>query len=130
MNFHHIGLACLDLNHEAEKLAALGYSAEGADFADPIQGVRGRFLTGGGPRLELLSPASESGVLTPWLKSGAKMYHLAYEVDDLPQSIAKLRQQRAKVVVQPVPAVAFGGRHIAFLMLPNMLLCELIESPR
>jgi len=32
------------------------------------------------------------------------------------------------LIVAPVPAVAFGGRKIAFLMLPNRLLIELIEA--
>jgi hypothetical protein len=31
-------------------------------------------------------------------------------------------------VVAPVPAVAFGGRLIAFVMMPNMLLVELIAA--
>jgi hypothetical protein len=32
-------------------------------------------------------------------------------------------------VVEPVPAVAFDGREIAFVMLPNVTLVELIEAP-
>jgi xylulokinase len=49
----------------------------------------------------------------------------------LADAIDALRAQRAKVAVAPVPAAAFGGREIAFLMLPNRLLIELIalESP-
>jgi hypothetical protein len=31
-------------------------------------------------------------------------------------------------MVAPVPAVAFGGRAIAFLLMPNLLLLELVES--
>ncbi|HEY3857324.1 MAG TPA: VOC family protein [Verrucomicrobiae bacterium] len=125
--FHHIGVACLDLDSETRRLAALGYAVEGDDFSDTIQGVRGRFLNGGGPRLELLSPLSEAGVLTPWLKSGVKLYHLAYQTKELDGEIARMRSAGAKIVVAPVPAVAFEKRRIAFLMMPNMLLTELIE---
>jgi methylmalonyl-CoA/ethylmalonyl-CoA epimerase len=128
LQFHHIGVACLDLESETLRLAALGYAIEGEDFSDPIQGVRGRFLNGGGPRLELLSPLSEAGVLTPWLKGGVKLYHLAYLTTDLDGELARMRSAGAKAVVRPVPAVAFEKRRIAFLMMPNMLLTELIET--
>jgi methylmalonyl-CoA/ethylmalonyl-CoA epimerase len=126
--FHHIGVACRDLNSETNRFAALGYAPEGADFTDPIQGVSGRFLVGGGPRLELLVPLSTEGCLAPWLKTGAKLYHLAYIAPDFDGEILRLRGRGAKTVVQPVPAVAFAGRRITFLMLPNMMLVELISE--
>ena len=126
--FHHIGVACRDLDSEARRFAALGYTQEGPDFTDPIQGVSGRFLIGGGPRLELLIPLSTEGVLAPWLKTGAKLYHLAYLVPDFDAEILRLRGRGAKTVVAPVPAVAFGGRRITFMMLPNMMLVELVDD--
>lgn len=124
--FHHVGVISSNIVREAEQLASLGYQPEGEGFADPIQGVRGLFLAGQSPRLELLSPMATEGVLEPWIKSNAKLYHLAYQTPNLSQAIADLRQCGAKVVVDSVSAVAFGGRHIAFVMLPNMLLVELI----
>lgn len=128
--FHHIGVACSDIEKETQYFQHLGYEIEGEDFSDPVQGVNGRFLIGAGPRMELLSPIGENGVLSPWMKSGVKMYHTAYETSDLESSLEYFRSKRGKVVVKPVPAVAFGGRLISFLMLPNMLLIELIESTK
>lgn len=126
--FHHVGVACADIEAEAIRFEPLGYVAEGPVFADPLQGVRGIFLAGQSPRLELLEPlaGSDGGVLAPWLKQGIKLYHLAYETRSLSQSIEELRRDRAKLVVAPISAVAFGGREIAFLMLPNRMLIELI----
>ncbi len=94
--------------------------------------MRGLFLAGQAPRLELLQPLDDGdgGVLAPWLKQDIKLYHLAYEVEGIAGAIDRLRTQRAKLVVPPVPAVAFDGREIAFLMLPNRLLIELIEQER
>ena len=126
--FHHVGVACRDLDTEERVFTALGYRREGADFVDPVQGVVGRFLTGGGPRLELLRGEREDGVLSPWLRKGAKLYHLAYEADDIASASAALGAVGAKAVVEPVSAVAFGGRAIAFFMLPNLLLVELISA--
>ena len=128
--FHHVGVACTDIRAEAKQFAALGYAAEGAPFEDSLQGVRGQFMAGQSPRVELLEPlsAAPSGVLAPWLAHDIKLYHLAYLVPDLAQAIESLRTRRGKLVVAPVPAVAFGGRAVAFLMLPNRLLIELISS--
>jgi len=125
--FHHVGVACRNLDAEERVYTGLGYLRDGADFEDPMQGIGGRFLTGGGPRLELLVELPGSGVLTPWLRKGIRLYHLAWEAEDLARDSARLVQARAKVVVEPVPAVAFGGRRITFLMLPNLQLIELIS---
>jgi methylmalonyl-CoA/ethylmalonyl-CoA epimerase len=62
LEFHHIGVACKDIESETKISMNLGYEIEGEDFIDPVQGVSGRFLVGGGPRLELLAPLTEKGV--------------------------------------------------------------------
>ncbi len=131
LRFHHIGVACSDIASEAGRLACLGYVREGAVFIDPRQGVRGLFLAGQSPRLELLEPlpGAAPGLLAPWLNQRVKLYHLAYETADLDAAIDALRAARAKLVVPRVPAVAFDGRDIAFLMLPTLLLVELIAAP-
>ena len=126
LRFHHVGVACTDLEKETRQFASLGYSREGEDFEDPRQGIRGRFLSGQLPRIELLAPLEDSKVLEAWLSAKVKMYHLAYETPALKESIERLCAQRARVMRPPVPAVAFQMREIAFLMLPNLLLVELI----
>ena len=126
--FHHVGVACADIGIEAARLSPLGYVAEGLEFTDAKQGVRGVFLTGQAPRLELLESlaGAENGVLTPWLAQEIKLYHLAYETRSLTRAIDRLRGECAKLIVPPVAAVAFNGREIAFLMLRNRMLVELI----
>ncbi|MFQ5644464.1 MAG: VOC family protein [Thiogranum sp.] len=128
MEFHHIGIACTDIEKETRYHALLGYSAESSDFIDQAQGVRGRFLTGGGPRLELLSPLDGSNTLAPWIEAGTRMYHQAYTTCDIDRKVEELQSQRARLMVAPIPAVAFGGRRICFLMLPTMSLIELIQA--
>lgn len=124
--FHHVGVACRDLDAEERVFVALGYARERPDFYDPIQGVHGRFIVGGGPRLELLRNDAEPGVLSSWLKKGVRFYHLAYEIDDLERGATALLATGAKALMRPVPAVAFDGRLICFYMLPNLSLVELI----
>jgi methylmalonyl-CoA/ethylmalonyl-CoA epimerase len=133
--FHHIGLAC---RHEAltdaterQKLDLLGYCPEGEEWVDDRLGMRGQFMIAEGfaaPRLELVAPHGEQSPVTPWLERGIKLYHLAYLATDLSAEIERLRDRRAKLMLPPTPAVAFGNRHVAFVMLPNLLLIELIEK--
>ncbi|MEM9379883.1 MAG: VOC family protein [Planctomycetota bacterium] len=128
--FHHVGVACTDLDREAERFGQLGYRREGDDFTDPEQRISGRFLVADGqPRLELLVDSGPGGPLGPWLEKGVKLYHFAYEVPDLGAALDRLTRDRARVVVPPVPAVAFGGREIAFAMQPGGFLVELIHTP-
>ncbi len=133
-DFHHLGYATTSIEKDASLFQFIGYAQEGADFSDPVQGVAGRFMVGTGPRIELLENLPGSETLTPWLNAGIKLYHFAYEVADIEAALAWAASQRAKTTVFPVPAIAFGGRYIAFVMFRNGLMLEFIEktlrSPR
>jgi len=128
--FHHIGVACRDIEAEAKAWLMLGYVAEAPDFEDPIQQVRGRFLVGAGPRLELLMQAGPQSPIPGILRRDTKFYHMAYVGTAFDDAIAALRQKRCKITTDPAPAVAFGGRRIAFLILPNMNVIELVEAEK
>lgn len=127
LEFHHVGYACSTLETERMFFQCLGYRQDGDEFADPIQGVRGCFMIGVGPRIELLENLPDRSTLTPWIDAGIKMYHLAYLVDGMDDALSWADQSRARVVVSPVPAVAFGGRHIAFVLFRNGQLMEFVE---
>lgn len=127
-SFHHIGYATTSIERERSLFMFLGYLPEGETFADSVQGVAGCFMTGRGPRIELLENLPGNHTLTPWLDAGVRMYHLGYEVDDVAAAIEWARQQRAKLIAPPVPAVAFSGRRIAFVIFRHGLLLEFIEK--
>ena len=48
LQFHHIGVACRDLEKEIRSFAIVGYRLEGEQFSDPLQKIHGCFL--GRPR--------------------------------------------------------------------------------
>ena len=128
LSFHHLGVACSDLDDDEAIFAALGYHLECPECVDEIQGVRARFLVGNGPRIELVSNLEGRTVLSEWLKKGTKFFHVAYEVDDLDETSAALQQLGAKQVVAPVPGAAFEMRRLCFHVLPNMMLVETISK--
>lgn len=127
IEFHHIGYACPSLIEEKQWFECIGFRIEGEPFEDHRQGISGCFMAGVGPRVELLENIMGRDTLTPWLSSGIRMYHLAYLVSDVDVALAWVSTMRARVVVQPTPAVAFGGQRIAFAMLRNGLLLEFID---
>lgn len=128
LDFHHIGIACQRLERERETFLALGFIEESPVFEDPRQQVRGQFLTQGNLRVELLEPTTPESPVQAYLRARVKMYHQAFQVRSLATSIDELTRAGAHVVVPPTPAVAFGGRSIAFLMLRTTMLVELIEA--
>lgn len=126
--FHHIGCATKSIARERQFLGGLGYVPESAVLDEPALGVVAQFLVGGGPRIELLQPSPGATVLDPWLGVGPRFYHLAYTVPDLEGVICALCIERAKVLVPPILSHYFGSRRLAFLILPNQLLVELIAA--
>ena len=127
-DFHHIGYATTSVERERSLFEFLGYRIEGNPFLDELQGVSGCFICGPGPRIELLENLPGTDTLTPWLNAGVKMYHIAYWVDEIDKAIDWARIQRARVIARPLPARAFGGRLVAFVMFRNGLMLEFIQK--
>ena len=128
LSFHHLGVACHDLASEMSRFKTLGYRQEADVFRDPVQKIEGVFLAGPGPRLELLAPLHASSPVRSWLEKGVKYYHQAFEVASVDRSLEQMRIRHGRVVSPPQPGVAFGGRLIAFVMLPGMILIEMIQA--
>ena len=128
--FHHIGIACRDIDKTREFYLGLGYTASPV-VDDPLQHVRICFLDKeGAPRLELLQPLDDqSPVARTLATAGVTPYHFCYEVRNIDEAIAALRTKRFLLVSGPVPACALGDRRIAFLYNKNNGLIELVENP-
>ena len=132
--FHHVGVAsnsaAFTRGTDRQNLELLGYSSEGEPWVDERLGMRGQFMIAGNgaPRVELVVPHGDHSPVESWLKQGIKLYHLAFLATDLFAEIERMQAQRAKLVFPPTPAVAFDSRRIAFVMLPNLLLVEIIEK--
>ncbi len=108
-HFHHIGVACRQIDSEQRGWMSLGYTPDSERFEDPLQGVSGVFMSGPGPRMELLENLPGSDTLNPFLDAGIKMYHNAFEVPELERAVTLLQNQRARILSPPKPAVALEG---------------------
>ena len=129
----HVGVAVPSLGPATETLSALfGYRVVSGPFDDPIQKVSVNFLTKSdtdATEIELIAPLSEDSPITSMLaKSGGGAYHLCFETSDIDQALVHAKNNGCMIVSPPVPAVAFGGRRIAWIYTRSRQLFELVEA--
>ena len=133
MKLHHLGIAVPSIEAAAPWWQQVCQFRRVSEVVyDPIQEVRVQFFKAvDGFCVELIEPASESSPVSCFLaEQGGGLYHLCFEVKDLDATVAKWRESGAFPVKKPEPAVAFGGQRIVFLVTPQRILVELVESPR
>lgn len=132
MRHHHIGVAVRSLDKAiATYQDIFSYRVLSGPFEDPVQGVAVCFVGSGSPeevQTELVAPLGKGSPVDNMIKRGIGAYHACYEVDDIEGTLARLREKQCRVVADPVPAVAFSDRRIAWLYLPTFQLIELVEK--
>ncbi|MBL0159450.1 MAG: VOC family protein [Bryobacterales bacterium] len=127
---HHVGYIVDDvakaLPHWVESLEARWVSEI---FHDPLQKVNVVFLQPAeeGVQVELVAPAGAGSPVAPFLAKGGGLHHLCYEVDLLEPQIETMKRRKAVVIRPPKPAVAFGGRRIAWMVTRERLVVEYVE---
>jgi len=129
----HVGVAVPALGPAAESLASLfGYKVISGPFDDPIQRVKVNFLTTSADdrvEVELIAPLGDDSPIRSMLgKGGGGAYHFCFETNDLDAALAHTQKHGCIVVSQPAPAVAFGGRRIAWIYTRARQLFELVEA--
>ncbi len=129
MALHHIGFVVGSIEKTVDRFArSISAQWDGHIIADPLQGVRVTFLRSiASPSealVELVEPVGAKSPVQNFLKRGGGLHHLCYEVDSLTAQLQLSRTLGGLVVRQPMPAVAFGGRHIAWVYTADKLLTE------
>jgi methylmalonyl-CoA epimerase len=112
---HHIGIAVDDLDAAVlvyEELfgARLEHRERVAD-----QGVEAASLRAGESRIELLCPLGPETPVGRFLaKRGPGMHHVAFEVDDVGEELARLRADGAQLIDE-APRRGLFGLQVAFV---------------
>lgn len=131
LRLHHTGLLVRDLPTAAAGLVErFFYVVESDVIEDHVQTALVQFLRQPGTSswLELVTPNDRASKLSRAAASGGGLHHLCYETDDIEGSVAEMRGKAMMTLCEPVPAMAFGGRRIAWLMDRSRLLVELVEA--
>jgi methylmalonyl-CoA/ethylmalonyl-CoA epimerase len=128
---HHLGFVVASISVVAEDFAAsMSVHWEGKVIHDPLQRVRVAFfnpIDERNPVFELVEPADQASPVSNFLKKGGGLHHVCYEIDDLESGLKAARNAGLVIVSPPTPAVAFGGRRIAWVCSKSRLLMELLE---
>ena len=128
----HIALAV----QKAEKVQkvfeeAFGWSAVHEEEV-PSEGVRVVMLEAPSARIELLEPLRENTPVGKFLqKRGEGLHHLCYEVENIEETLEKLREKGVEIL-EPAPRKGAKGAKIAFLHPKSTggVLIELKEVPK
>ncbi len=128
---HHVGFVVQSIEASMPGfLKSMNATWDEKIFHDPIQSVKVAFLStrGSDVQIELVEPAGERNPVSAFLAKGGGIHHVCYEVDNCDETVAMMRLQKALVVKRPQPAVAFGGRRIAWMLTAEKLLIEFVEK--
>lgn len=129
--FHHVGFVVASIQTSVQGFAGMVRADwDERVFHDPNQGVLVTFLKShraGDPLWELVEPADEQSPVHSFAAKGGGLHHVCYVVENLEQALTDARALGALVTRQPMPAVAFGGRRIAWIYTKHRLLIEYLE---
>jgi len=129
MKIDHLGIATNGLD-EALKFwrDALGLELKETETVED-QKVRVAMLPVGEPRIELLEATSEDSPITKFLqKRGAGIHHIAVRVDDIRDTLARLKHAGARLIDEE-PRIGASGCLVAFVhpTSTNGVLLELVQ---
>lgn len=130
MKIDHIGYAVKRIDRAITAFQKLGFEFEPV-IDDTDRNVKLAFGDKDGYRIELVAPLDkkqESPVDQYLSNAVGTPYHICYESENLDAEIEELAKQGFKVVIEPRPAVAFGGRRVVFMMNIGFGLMEIVEA--
>src|ERR1700754_4212571 len=113
MKFHHVGIACGNIEAEVQRLSAIHEIVQKSPVVfDNAQNAELILLTlSDGTQLELVAgPQVET-----FVKKRITYYHLCFEVEDIRAEIDRLLAIDAILLSPPKPAPLFDNREVAFL---------------
>lgn len=132
MRMHHIGFVVDSIERAGKSFAeSLNLTWNGRVFLDPLQKVNVTFMNSaepGEPQIELIEPVAEDSPVRSFLAKGGGLHHVCYEVQGLENQLRLSCSQGGKLVRPAMPAVAFGGRRIAWIYSKERLLIEFLEE--
>lgn len=131
LRLHHVGILVREIEPAAARyVRRMGCGVRTAILHDPAQTADVQFLAlpDGLTLLELVAPDGPDSRLARAAAQGGGLHHLCYATPDLGGTVRDWRAHGFFLVREPVPAVAFGGRRIAWLMSADHVLIELVEQ--
>lgn len=112
---NHVNIAAPDAGSLAEKFEALLGLTRVEETVVEEQGVRVVKLRAGGTDVEITEPLGPETPVGRFLeKRGPGLHHLAFEVDDIEATLARLKAEGVPLIDE-TPRIGAGGHRIAFV---------------
>jgi methylmalonyl-CoA/ethylmalonyl-CoA epimerase len=130
MRLHHFGVLVENIEEASrDYVENFGYEICSDIIHDPLQTACVRFLAlpSESTYLELVSPDSPQSKLQNALRQAPGLHHLCYSTASIELAMEHLNRRGAMIIREPVPAVAFRDKRIAWLVDRNCTLVELVE---
>jgi methylmalonyl-CoA/ethylmalonyl-CoA epimerase len=131
IKFHHVGIGTKTFKDAISIYTALGYELICA-MDDLGLDIQVAFLKEtDGPYIEIIAPLGTNGPLKSLLARGLlpSPYHTCYETPDIAEAGKLIQNLGFFPVLEPQPAIAFGGALISYHYHPAIGLFELVEDP-
>jgi hypothetical protein len=128
ITFHHIGIIVSSLSDFEAKML---YEEKVAQVFDPIQNAHlALYKNYSDSYIELIQPIDEQSFTWNFLKKSGHYgyHHMCYEVSSA--AVLKDIQQKYRLlpILEPVPAVLFNGKLVAFFYSRNKAIIEFLIS--
>ena len=129
---HHIGIATRDILTDVSFYGMFGYVAKANLREDVDAGIKVQFLSADGqPDIELVQNIAKDGPMTPHLQAKRKIFHFAYESDDIKADAQKLIDERGAIWLVPITETDSAEMSAwCYLAFRNMMILELVQARR
>jgi methylmalonyl-CoA epimerase len=143
LTLDHIGLVVDKLDNVVDLFKKLGFTSMTEAVPNPLQMVTASFapVSGGGDvYIEFLEPTAENSPISNFIrKRGGGLHHLCFQVDDIKAAMDEVAAHGFRITVPVEDCAAYdenlkrqceGTSRIAFFLLDNRMLVELIQKAR
>ena len=130
MKIDHIGYAVKRIDRALSSFEKMGFVFE-PTIDDTDRNIKISFGENDGYRIELVCPLDkrQESPVDQYLNTAVGTpYHICYVSEDFDNDIKHLTAQGFKVIIEPRPAIAFGGRRVVFIMNIGFGLMEIVEA--
>lgn len=127
---HHLGVASRNIGKDVAFYGLLGYTPAGEPREDTAAGIRVQFLSAEGqPDIELVQNLEKDGPVTPHLQARRKVFHVAYETDDIAGDAQRLVDEQGGVWLVPITGSDAPEMSAwCYLACRNTLILELVQT--
>jgi methylmalonyl-CoA/ethylmalonyl-CoA epimerase len=133
---HHVGYAVRDIERAGQIFTLLNFQQDSSITNDVIRNINIQFWRNQTTLIELISildDSQKSPVDFLFKKKfsfpgNGMPYHICYVVNDIEQTINRLKKEKFFVIQPPSQAPALENRQVAFLVHHDIGMIELLEK--